>query len=181
MSLVNGKWLGKVPGVLKNDVLAFIYTGPCKPTNSDLERTPLLVRRKKISAALEWLKLNHLDYLDLNISYDNLEEYPENGPPCVIEYRESNSNKDPESSAVHDMDEEIGTETGTCPFVVHGLTGEEYSTKSIKAIKAIALKHMADSGKVLAIGHAEQPESIYKNPQLFPQMNWKWSSQRQNV
>ncbi|KAF9456100.1 hypothetical protein BDZ94DRAFT_1292983 [Collybia nuda] len=161
MSLANGKWLGKIPEVLKNltfaeqlliarvrhnrciirvssgmhkmkanaisfanpmpkiyntlpppideldDVLAFIYTGPCRPTSSDLERTPLLVRRKRVSAALEWLKLNHLDYLDLEISYNNLEKYPENGPPCVIEYRESNSNKDPESSAVHDMDEEV--------------------------------------------------------------------------
>ena len=43
------------------------------------------------------------------------------------------------------MEEEEGTETGMCPFVVHGLTGEEYSTKSIKAIKAIALKHLKDN------------------------------------
>jgi len=27
-----------------DEVLAFIYTGPCKPTKSDFERTPLLVR-----------------------------------------------------------------------------------------------------------------------------------------
>jgi hypothetical protein len=26
-----------------DDVLAFIYTGPCMPTKSDFERTPLLV------------------------------------------------------------------------------------------------------------------------------------------
>lgn len=64
-----------------DDVLAFIYTGPCKPTKSDFERTPLLVRRKKVTAALEWLKLNHLDYLDLNISYENLKKYPEDGLP----------------------------------------------------------------------------------------------------
>jgi hypothetical protein len=30
-----------------DDVLAFIYTGPCKPTKSDFMRTPLLVRRPK--------------------------------------------------------------------------------------------------------------------------------------
>ena len=32
------------------------------------------------------------------------------------------------------METEDGTETGSCPFVVHGLTGEEFSTKSLKAI-----------------------------------------------
>jgi hypothetical protein len=47
-----------------DNVLAFIYTGPCMPTKSDFERTPLLVRRKKVSAALEWLKLNHSSLLD---------------------------------------------------------------------------------------------------------------------
>jgi len=57
-----------------------------------------------------------------------------------------------------------------CSFVVHGLTGEEYSTKSIKAIKAIALKHLKENKNVLAIGHAKDPQSIYNNPQLFPQM-----------
>ena len=55
-------------------------------------------------------------------------------------------------------------------FIVHGLTGEEYSTKSLKALKAIALKHITDNGSVLAIGHKKEPESIYRNPQLFLQM-----------
>jgi hypothetical protein len=30
-----------------NEVLTFIDTGPCRPTPKDLERTPLLVCRKK--------------------------------------------------------------------------------------------------------------------------------------
>ena len=55
-----------------DEVLAFIYTGPCKPTKSDFERIPLLVRHKKVAAALEWLKLNHIDYFDLNISYERI-------------------------------------------------------------------------------------------------------------
>ena len=134
-----------------DEVLAFIYTGPCKPTKSDFERTPLLVRRNKVGTALNWLKLNHCDYFDLEISEQNLNQYPENDIPVVVEYRESFSNKNPESTAVHDMEEEEGTETGLCPFVVHGLTGEEYSTKSIKAIKAIALKHLKDNKNILAI------------------------------
>ena len=153
-----------------DEVLAFIYTGPCKPTKSDFERTPLLVRRNKVAAALEWLKLNHSDYLELEISYKNLDEYPEDGPPVEVGYQYSTTNKDPESTAVNDMEAEEGTESGPCPFVVHGLTGEEFSTKSLKAIKAIALQHLTTGGNILAIGHEKQPQSIYKNPQLFPQM-----------
>ena len=153
-----------------DDILAFIYTGPCKPTKSDFERIPLLVRHKKVAAALEWLKLNHQDYFDLEISYKNLKEYPEDMPPVVIDYKESIFNKDSESTAVNDMEDETGTEDGPCPFVVHGLTGEEYSTKELKALKAIALKHLTDNKKIVAVGHHKNPESIYNNPQLFPQM-----------
>ena len=153
-----------------DNVLAFIYTGPCKPTKSDFERIPLLVRHKKVATALEWLKLNHQDYFDLEISYENLKAYPEDIPPVVVDYKVSMSNKDPESTAVNDMEDETGTENGPCPFVVHGLTGEEYSTKSLKALKAIALKHLTDNKKIMAVGHQKNPESIYNNPQLFPQM-----------
>src|SRR6202789_2412437 len=35
-----------------DEVLAFIYTGPCKPTKADFQRTPLLVRRLKVFKAL---------------------------------------------------------------------------------------------------------------------------------
>jgi hypothetical protein len=65
------------------------------------------------------------------------------------------------------MEEEDGTTEGPCPFIVHGLIGEEFSTKTIKTIKAIALQHLTSEGKILAIGHAE---SIYGNSQLFPSM-----------
>ncbi len=153
-----------------DEVLAFIYTGPCKPTKSDFERTPLLVRKNKVRAALEWLKLNHSDYYDLEISQRNLDQYPEDVPPVVVDYHQSFVNKDPESTAVHDNEEEDGTETGKCPFVVHGLTGEEYSTKTAKALKAIALKHLTSNRKILAIGCNEKAENSYDNPHLFPQM-----------
>ena len=43
-----------------DDVLAFIYIGPTAPTPKEYKRTPFLVRRNKVAAALEWLKLNHL-------------------------------------------------------------------------------------------------------------------------
>ena len=153
-----------------DDVLAFIYTGPCKPTKADFKRTPLLVRRMKVSKALRWLKLNHIDYYDCSISERNLASYPDEGPPVVVDYYASNSNKDPESTSIHDVEDEDGTTEGPCPFIVHGITGEELSTKTMKTIKAIALRHLTSEEKILAIGHAETPESIYGNPQLFPSM-----------
>jgi hypothetical protein len=153
-----------------DEVLAFIYTGPCKPTKADFKRTPLLVRRLKVSNVLYWLKLNHVDYYDCEISDKNLASYPEEGPPVVVDYHPSSSNKNPESTSVHDMEKEDGTTEGPCPFIVHGLTGDEFSTKTMKTVKAIALQHLTSEGKILAIGHAETPESIYGNPQLFPSM-----------
>jgi hypothetical protein len=51
---------------------------------------------------------------------------------------------------------------------VHGLTDEEFSTKTMKTIKATVLQHLTSKGKTLTIGHAETPESIYGNTQLFP-------------
>jgi len=128
---------------------------------------------KKIATTLEWLKLNHQDYFDLEISYKNLKEYPEDMPLVVIDYKKSIFNKDPESIIVNDMKDKAGTEDEPCSFIVYGLTGKEYSTKGLKALKAIALKHLTDNKKIAAIEHYKNPESIYNNPQLFSQiMSW---------
>ena len=155
-----------------SEVLAFICIGPCQPTLEQLKRTPLLVKRNKVAKALEWLKLNHIDYSNLEISYRNLNKYPENSPPVIITYSESNgdTNKNPESTAVNDNDLEDGVEFNNCPIIVHSLSGEQLSTMSLKALTAVALKHLTDRGKILAIGHSSQPESIYNNSQLYPKM-----------
>ena len=50
-----------------DDVLAILFTGPVRPMKEHYLRTPLLVRHKAIVKALEWLKLNHQDYQDLEI------------------------------------------------------------------------------------------------------------------
>ncbi|KIM72034.1 hypothetical protein PILCRDRAFT_24650, partial [Piloderma croceum F 1598] len=103
-----------------DEVLAFIYTGPCRPSPEDMERTPLLVCRNKVSEALEWLVLNHADYRNMDIAYDNLESYPENGPPVMVTYRKAFENKNPESVSAFDNEKEEGVDDGPCPFVVNG-------------------------------------------------------------
>ncbi len=71
--------------------------------------------------------------------------------------------------SVHD-NEEDSVETGDCPFVVHGITGEEFTKLSLEALKATAMEHLMKDGKIMFVGHAPEPESIYNNPQLFPSM-----------
>ena len=73
------------------------------------------------------------------------------------------------------MELESGTTEGICPFTVHTLASEEYDTMNSETLKAIAVKHLDDGGKVLAIGHSQEPQSIWKNPKLYPQM-FPWLS-----
>jgi hypothetical protein len=153
-----------------DDVLAVLFTGPCKPSEEDIRRTPLLVRWKEVADALEWLKLNHKDYADLTISYDELNRYPEHMPPVTIEYKQPSSNKIPEATSLFDSATDDGVQNGDCPFVVHGITGEQLTTKTVAAHKGIALQHWNNKGPALSVSHASETQSIYNNPGLYPQI-----------
>ncbi|KAF8808437.1 hypothetical protein BYT27DRAFT_7060988, partial [Phlegmacium glaucopus] len=109
-----------------SEILAFVFQGPAKPTDDDIKCTPMLVRQNNVKDALEWLKLNHIDYEDLHISPENLNSYPLAGVPVDIEYLRSDANlgnKIPTAMSVHDNELEEGTTNGPCSFTVHGLTG----------------------------------------------------------
>lgn len=155
-----------------DEVLVVLFTGPKKPSAEDFKRTPLLVRSNKVKLALEWLVLNHGDYYDVDIDYNALSDYDNDGesPPVVVVYRSSESAKASETPAVFDMESEDGTEKGPCPFVLHGLSASDLQNMDTKAIKSIVLDYFNKSGKVLAIGRANDPESLWHNPQLYPQM-----------
>ena len=153
-----------------DEVVAFMFTGVAQPTAEDMKRTPMLARRRYISAALEWLKINHSDYADVQISQENLKLYPEEGPPVTIDYRSSVVNKHKEATSVFDMEDEDGVHEGKCPFVVHGITGENYSTLSKDATRALALQHLIKDHNILFVGHGTKPESMFNNSQLFPSM-----------
>ena len=120
-----------------DEVLAVLFTGPCKPTEEEFKRTPLLIRRKNVAHALEWLKLNHSDYIDLDMSYEELNRYPEDKPPVSIHFQHSLTNKVEEGTSVFDDAPDDGVEDGDCPFVVHGLTGEQLTAKSASALKGL--------------------------------------------
>ena len=120
--------------------------------------------------ALQWLKANHCDYSNIEISTENLESYSETEPPVSTQYQASISNKAPEGTSVFDTEVEDGTEDGDCSFMVHGLTGENMDTMTTSAIKAQALRHLNNQGKFLLVGQSQKLESIWNNPQLYPQM-----------
>lgn len=63
-----------------------------------------------------------------------------------------------------------GDEDGDYPFVVHGLTGDQLTTKSASALKGLALCHWNNYGATLAISHDASSQSIYNNPNLYPQI-----------
>ena len=153
-----------------DEMLAILFTGPCKPTKEDFSRTPFFVRRNAVINALEWLKLNHADYADIEISHSNAMQYDDDMPPVSVEYRRSETNKVPEGTSVFDNEEDDGTTEGDCAFTVHGLTGEVCNTMTPNALKALALRHLNSGGKVLAVGHSDRIESMWNNPQLYPQM-----------
>ncbi|TFK62062.1 hypothetical protein BDN72DRAFT_736469, partial [Pluteus cervinus] len=153
-----------------DEVLAILFTGPAKPTEKDYARVALLIRRNNVIRALEWLKLNHKDYADIEISLDNMNEYPEDAPFVSVEYKHAETNKIPETQDLTNMDDEDGIESGPCPFAVHGLSGQEMVNHTAEARKSIALKHMNSKGKMLVVGHSSAMESIYHNPRLYPQM-----------
>ena len=153
-----------------DEVLAVLFTGLCKPTEREFQRTPLLVRRKYVTCALEWLKLNHSDYADLKIAYNQLDHYPEKSPPISVEYQYSLINQPEEGTSLFDDALEDGMEQGECPFVIHGLSSDQYQTKSVSALNGIALQHWNNHGGALAVSCSLEPLLIYNNPNLYPQI-----------
>ncbi|KAH8068592.1 hypothetical protein BXZ70DRAFT_868920, partial [Cristinia sonorae] len=128
----------------------------------------------KVKAALDWLKLNHKDYADLEISEANLKEYSEDEPPVVPDWHKSDIFEDKEATAVTShREEEGGSETGQCPFVVHGITGQELSElekTNPQKVRGLAVQQFMQDKHILGIGSSDKPESLYNNSQLYPQM-----------
>ncbi|EKM77710.1 hypothetical protein AGABI1DRAFT_15021, partial [Agaricus bisporus var. burnettii JB137-S8] len=136
-----------------SEVLAYVFIGHAKPTVEDFKKTPMLVRKRKIREALEWLKLNHIDYVDLKISETNLNIYPDEGLPVVVEHCPFDGSINPLATSL--AGEEALDSMDGCRFAVHGLTGHEYSELSLQALKAKALHHLHEGGSVLGVGHGE--------------------------
>ncbi|KNZ74669.1 hypothetical protein J132_06424, partial [Termitomyces sp. J132] len=137
-----------------NKVLAILFTGPAQPTPKDLRWLPPLVCRNAVKRALEWLKLNHIGYLDIIIPDDNLNHYP-----VEIVYCKSLDLAETADPASHSVEDKKGVDDGICPFVVHCISGNKMTTKSTHELKGIVVCHWQSNGKALGIGHSAQPKS----------------------
>lgn len=155
-----------------SEVLAVLYTGVDPPTEDDLKRTPVLVRRNRVRAALEWLRLNHKDYADLTIDYDALETYELEGVPIGLLRKEvvQDGNILAAAKSVFDPAFEEGTNDGMCPYTVSGLTAERHTVMTSSQRKVAGLLHLKNGGNSLAVGHDSTPQSIWNNPSLYPRM-----------
>lgn len=130
----------------------------------------MLVRRNKVRTALTWLKLNSVEYEELEISEENLNSYAENGIPVVVDFRRDKRDDSTEQEIDETAEEEHGTAAGPCSYAVHGLTGIEYDTADMETIKSVALQHLTDKGRMLGIGRSEAPVSMYDNVTSYPGM-----------
>ncbi|KAK0433186.1 hypothetical protein EV421DRAFT_1679577, partial [Armillaria borealis] len=128
--------------------------GPTLPTEEEMKRTPLLVRHRNVMDALCWLRLNHCDYSDVELSDTNMSTYVDGKAPVAVVYKDREGNKVPEGTSVFDNDDADGTTEGPCPVIVHGLVGEFLETKSLSEQKMMATRHFKANCGVLAVGHA---------------------------
>ncbi|KAF9038749.1 hypothetical protein BJ165DRAFT_1352579, partial [Panaeolus papilionaceus] len=174
--------IGKVYNMLPpsraelDEIIAFLFVGSAQPTDEELKRTPMLVRRNVVYNALTWLKLNHKDYAELSISMENLNSYPLSGIPVKVDFRQCKTDTDPTDKehaemSTHEAEINIGVDKDSeCPLTVKGITGVDYVKMSPQSMKITALHHLRTGGKMLTIGHASEPTSTYNNMQLYPQM-----------
>jgi hypothetical protein len=61
---------------MKANIIAFEPPVQNKPTEKDFACTSFLVRQNLVIAALEWLRLNHADYADIQISIHHNCKFP---------------------------------------------------------------------------------------------------------
>ncbi len=142
----------------------FIRSKP--PAEKDFDEVPVYnVRRKKVQEALEWLKLNHIDYENVFISHENLKLYPENGSPVpviLLKPEDVETNKHPESTSVNDTEQEEGVTEGPFVAIVHGLTDTGAPVKTWTKLAGDALSHLTNGEKLLVLGHTDAAESLFK-------------------
>ncbi|KAI1785044.1 hypothetical protein LXA43DRAFT_857569, partial [Ganoderma leucocontextum] len=142
-----------------DDCLAILFTGSAKPSDEDFSRTPFLVRHCVVLRALQWLKWNHPDYADIEISTTNLQTYyPEGQPPVSVLFRERSHMCAGEDGPVYENKTTDATDDSECTFIVHGLSAEDLSNITYEAKIAAAVKYFDEGGAALGIGHNYNPQ-----------------------
>ncbi len=152
------------------EILAILFVGSVSPTEADFRRTPFLMRHRVVVQCVDWLRYNSVSYSDVEISMENLQQYPKDAPPVAVVFRKSAELSATANPAVNAGEPNLGVGSGECAFIVHSLTGEDMADMTYDAKVARAIRYFDGGGEALAYGHDTRPESIYHNPKLFPGM-----------
>ncbi|KAJ7162714.1 hypothetical protein C8R43DRAFT_879971, partial [Mycena crocata] len=158
--------------------ICVIFVGSRPPTAEWLrtKASPLIVRKEKVMAALDWLKIHNHLYSEVNIDRAVLQDLPsETILPFHIQHILPNSGIDtttsdyvpgsslPEPSA-------SGVDAGSVPFQSVVVTDVDGNAPS-DDLRSAALAHMQKPGaNYVEIPHGETPINEFKNPELLPMM-----------
>lgn len=155
-------------------VIYFIFSFHASPES----RTPIIVRRRRILEALLWLKANNPLYQDIEISRENLDQYPEDGNvPYPVQEQAPNDTIKGQSATytAHGADstESMFAEASSTegehqiPISATGSFDVEDTTTSLKLRKIQALKYLKAGGSFVKSSTSDETLSTRHNPKVY--------------
>ncbi|OSC97385.1 hypothetical protein PYCCODRAFT_1448042 [Trametes coccinea BRFM310] len=160
--------------------ICVIFVGSERPSREWLEKKakPLVVRRERILAALQWLKANNPLYSDVRIDADRVAALPANGMlPHDIQYLHPTESTSATTARYDHADVSSVNEPSienlqgdNVPFskvIITDVDGRAPSSE----LKAAAIRHIkCKGGGYLSIPHEPKPINEFCNPTLFPKI-----------
>lgn len=131
---------------------------------------PIIVRREKVRAALEWLCKNNYDYRDLVVDHSRIDSLgDEHVLPVHIEVVSATEGQDTLTARYEPPS--IGDDGGGAPSDIFDkvvVTDVDRGAPSHE-LRAAALRHVKErSGAYVQIPHGPTPVTEFLNPALFP-------------
>ncbi|KAJ6465347.1 hypothetical protein C8R45DRAFT_836887, partial [Mycena sanguinolenta] len=164
---------------LRDEICVILVGSPdTEVTHDMLKRTPLLVRREKIRAALFWLIDHNPLYADLdkNMIIENSEEYPVyDCPLAVTDFLRTNSANNQGSSYTSYSDQantELFESSGSFELTSTSLVDVDNMESTYQQRKLEALRRLKkQEAGFVKFPSGNTPLSTSKNPRVF---GWLW-------
>jgi hypothetical protein len=122
----------------------FVSSPDATVTEESLSKSPLLVRRKRILDALQWLKANNPLYKEVRIAEETLLDYPEHGPEAF----ENNQ--------------------GSVPISAHGILDTDQVDATYKMCKLEAMRMLkASTTPFVKFASGNTPIQTSYNPSMY--------------
>ncbi|KAJ3889852.1 hypothetical protein GG344DRAFT_50865, partial [Lentinula edodes] len=157
---------------LHDEICIILVGSPDTEISIDtLAKTPLLVRRSKIIAALQWLKLHNPLYADLDLDqvYTTAAQYPEYGIPIPLKSIIRTCSNSDGSSYTQQSNLESFNDNVT-PFGMPSSTviDADHIDSTYKMRKLNALQQLKEGSQpFIKFPSGSIPLSTYNNPKLY--------------